>query len=59
MLVQIDPKNKVILEKTFYGKLYKNIIYAGCIWIFIRSIFNHNTFTRKYIEKIIYDTKKE
>jgi hypothetical protein len=59
MLVQVDPKNKVLLEKTFYGKLYKTVIYAGCVWIFLRTLLNHHAFYKKYVEKIIYDTKKE
>lgn len=59
LLVQADPRNKVLLEKTFYGKLYRFAIYFLCTGLFLVAWGKHMSFRKRYVEKIIYDTRKE
>lgn len=59
LLVQIDPKNKVILEKTFYGKLFKWGTYFLCTTLFLTAIFKHVHFRRRFVEKMVYNTQTE
>jgi hypothetical protein len=58
LLIQADPRNKVLLEKTFYGKVYKFVIYLLCTTLFLVAWGKHMAFKKRYVEKIIYDTQK-
>lgn len=59
LLIQDDPRNKVLLEKTFYGKLYRWTIYTLSVFLFIRSWGNHMAFKRRFVDRMVYDTQKE
>jgi hypothetical protein len=59
LLIQADPRNKVLLEKTYYGKVYKFVIYLLCGYLILVAWGKQMAFRKKYVEKIIYDTMKE
>jgi hypothetical protein len=59
LLVQADPRNKVLLEKTFYGKIYRWTIYLLCVVLFFRAWGRHMSFKKRFVDKIVYDTQKE
>lgn len=59
LMVEADPRNKVILEKTFYGKLLRGVTYFLATTLFFTALSRHLKFRRRFVEKLIYNTEKE
>ncbi len=54
-----DPKNKVILERTSAGKTIKVLFYGFAGWFLLVGFYRYLKFQRRFVQKIIYDTKSE
>ena len=54
-----SPKNKVILEKTSVGKAFQSLLYGFSGWFLIVGFFRYFKFQRRFVQKIVYDTKSE
>ena len=59
LLIQADPRNKILLEKTFYGKIYKALVYIMCTFLLAVAWGKQMAFRKRYVERIVYDTMKE
>lgn len=53
----IDPKNKVLLERTTAGKTLRGIMYGFAAWFLIAGLYRYLKFQRRFVQSIIYDTK--
>jgi cell division protein FtsW (lipid II flippase) len=54
-----DPKNKVILERTTAGKGMQYILYGFAGWFLLVGFYRYLRFQRRFVQKIIYDTKSD
>jgi hypothetical protein len=54
-----DPKNKVLFERTTAGKIIKNFLYAIAFWFILTGFWRYLKFQRRFVQKIVYDTKTE
>ena len=54
-----SPKNKVFLERTSGGKLFQSLLYGFAGWFLVVGFFRYVKFQRRFVQKIVYDTKSE
>lgn len=54
----IDPKNAAILDHTTTGKVGKAILYFLCFYVFFKGFLQHLSWRKRFVEKILYDTKR-
>jgi hypothetical protein len=53
-----DPKDAVLLDHTTMGKVFKGVVYILCAVLAMVTLSRYNNFTRRYIEKIVYNTQR-
>jgi len=56
-LANNDPKNKVLFERTTAGKAFKYLFYGFASWFLLIGFYKYLKFQRRFVQKIIYDTK--
>jgi hypothetical protein len=55
--LKIIPKFKLYIKKTAEGQIFLYSILAMCGWLLLRTIFRHLRVTKRYVEKIVYNTQ--
>lgn len=53
----IDPKTKVMLERTTTGKAMRYLLYGLAGWFMLVGFYRYLKFQRRFVQKIVYDTK--
>ena len=58
-LAEADPKNKIYFERTTAGRYMKMFFYGFATWFMMVGFYRYMKFQRRFVQKIVYDTKGE